>query len=480
MVVISIGLEMVLLLWTLGEYIAAKRSGQAFSSLLPQFLWPIGRKLAAWRELPEKKKETHKVYQILTQLTGPEEADTLFYQYRCKRWGMLIGVILLCNAVWAGWQLWLKTEPQRLDLVQVRPSYGEGDQRQQVTVIVDGLESQVQETFSLLIPEQSITEEQAKEQLNQAVQYIQTYLEGRLIYEDIELPTGWQDVSFFYETLSPQLVLDNGDWVGELKQERQEIQIQVTAAIGGMQQSVPVRLWSAALSDLTAQDQLEQIASNLAEGLYTNEQTVTLPGETQSGEKLTWYQEKDSVDSILLLMLVLLPAIALWKQDQEYQKIIKEREQRIRHVYPEFINELVILVGAGLSLPAAWRRIGMDYQNQREEGKPINPLYEEVYRESQALGAGSSMREVLEQFSLRIRLREARRFAVLLTQNLKRGDAFLISRLRELNQEAWDMRKRQVRKQSEEADTKLLLPLILMLVVILIIVLSPAIISMQG
>ena len=231
---------------------------------------------------------------------------------------------------------------------------------------------------------------------------------------------------------------------------------------------------------MTAQDQLEQIASNLEEGLYTNEQTVTLPGETQSGEKLTWYQERDSVDSILLLMLVLLPAIALWKQDQEYQKIIKEREQRIRHVYPEFINELVILVGAGLSLPAAWRRIGMDYQNQREEGKPINPLYEEVYRESQALGAGSSMREVLEQFSLRIRLREARRFAVLLTQNLKRGDAFLISRLRELNQEAWDMRKRQVRKQSEEADTKLLLPLILMLVVILIIVLSPAIISMQG
>ena len=42
------------------------------------------------------------------------------------------------------------------------------------------------------------------------------------------------------------------------------------------------------------------------------------------------------------------------------------------------------------------------------------------------------------------------------------------------------MRKRQVRKQSEEADTKLLLPLILMLVVILIIVLSPAMISMQG
>jgi len=48
-----------------------------------------------------------------------------------------------------------------------------------------------------------------------------------------------------------------------------------------------------------------------------------------------------------------------------------------------------------------------------------------------------------------------------------------------LNQEAWDMRKKQVREKTEEADTKLLLPLMLMLIVILIIVLSPAMISMK-
>ena len=158
---------------------------------------------------------------------------------------------------------------------------------------------------------------------------------------------------------------------------------------------------------------------------------------------------------------------------------MKDRQQKIQHVYPEFINELVILVGAGLSLPAAWKRIGQDYQKKRQEGYEINPLYEEIYRESKELESGSSMREVLEEFTVQIRFKEARRFAILLVQNLKRGDAFLISRLKELNQEAWEIRKKQVRAKSEEADTKLLIPLMLMLVVILIIVLAPAMITMH-
>ena len=89
------------------------------------------------------------------------------------------------------------------------------------------------------------------------------------------------------------------------------------------------------------------------------------------------------------------------------------------------------------------------------------------------------MREVLEEFTVQIRFKEARRFAILLVQNLKRGDAFLISRLKELNQEAWEIRKKQIRAKSEEADTKLLIPLMLMLVVILIIVLAPAMITMH-
>ena len=221
------------------------------------------------------------------------------------------------------------------------------------------------------------------------------------------------------------------------------------------------------------------LTKKVQEGEFLTESKLVLPKETEIGEEIQWIEKEEPKEVIWILLGSILLLFALWKQDWEYKQVLKRREQHIRQVYPEFINELVILIGAGLSLPAAWRRIGQDYQSKRSEKGELNPLYEEVYRESKELDAGVPMREILEEFSSRIRLKEARRFAVMMVQNIKRGDAFLVSRLKELNQEAWEIRKKQVREKTEEADTKLLLPLMLMLVVILIIVLSPAMITMQ-
>ena len=141
----------------------------------------------------------------------------------------------------------------------------------------------------------------------------------------------------------------------------------------------------------------------------------------------------------------------------------------------EYLSGETMSRALGISRAGVWKAI----EALRQEGYEINPLYEEIYRESKELESGSSMREVVEEFTVQIRFKEARRFAILLVQNLKRGDAFLISRLKELNQEAWEIRKKQIRAKSEEAETKLLIPLMLMLVVILIIVLAPAMITMH-
>ena len=60
-----------------------------------------------------------------------------------------------------------------------------------------------------------------------------------------------------------------------------------------------------------------------------------------------------------------------------------------------------------------------------------------------------------------------------MNQNLRRGDENLLLRLNELTEEVWEKRKKEVREKTEEADTKLLIPLMMMLAVILIIVLAP-------
>lgn len=152
----------------------------------------------------------------------------------------------------------------------------------------------------------------------------------------------------------------------------------------------------------------------------------------------------------------------------------------MRIAYPEVINRFVILLGAGLSTQRAWTKITDDYLEKRKglEGT-IQPIYEEMQIASLQMQNGTSPKEALEQFAARVKVKEIRQFISVLSQNLKRGDEFIITHLRELNTQAWELRKKYVQEKSEEVDSKLLIPMMLMLVVILIVVLAPAIMTMQ-
>ena len=92
---------------------------------------------------------------------------------------------------------------------------------------------------------------------------------------------------------------------------------------------------------------------------------------------------------------------------------------------------------------------------------------------------GMAPQEALREFGRRSGCQELRQLANMLCRNLRRGDEFLLEHLKELNNSAWEEHKKQVKIQSEEADTKLLIPMMIMMVVVLIIVLTPALLSMH-
>jgi hypothetical protein len=66
------------------------------------------------------------------------------------------------------------------------------------------------------------------------------------------------------------------------------------------------------------------------------------------------------------------------------------------------------------------------------------------------------------------------RLCTLLQQNLKKGNAAILDRLREEADRASRERLQNSRKLGEEASTKLLIPMVLMLLVIMIIIIIPA------
>ena len=109
-----------------------------------------------------------------------------------------------------------------------------------------------------------------------------------------------------------------------------------------------------------------------------------------------------------------------------------------------------------------------------------DPLTEEVEVTRIQIRNGMPLQEALQEFGGRIPNADIRKLAGMLSRNLRRGDDYLLDRLTELNQNAWESYRKEVRIRSEETETKMLLPMILLLLVVLLLVMAPAMLTFRG
>ncbi|HHX96227.1 MAG TPA: type II secretion system F family protein [Clostridia bacterium] len=178
-------------------------------------------------------------------------------------------------------------------------------------------------------------------------------------------------------------------------------------------------------------------------------------------------------DPYLLFLGVLVLAAIFGGLDYELKKMTSSRRLRICLDFPDFLNQLILLLNAGLTISNAWQKIV--HHNQKE-----SPLYREVRQVGYELEQNKTLTVALEDFARRCRVPEITRFTAVLLQNLKKGNAELVPVLRLQANECWLMRKNTAQRLGEEASTKLLLPMMLMLIAILLIVAAPAILALRN
>ena len=87
---------------------------------------------------------------------------------------------------------------------------------------------------------------------------------------------------------------------------------------------------------------------------------------------------------------------------------------------------------------------------------------------------GIPERTAYEGFGKRTGIREYVRLSTFLLQNLKKGSTTLLGQLQEETRAAEELRMQNARKLSEEAATKLLLPMVLLLVIVMVMIMVPA------
>jgi tight adherence protein C len=180
----------------------------------------------------------------------------------------------------------------------------------------------------------------------------------------------------------------------------------------------------------------------------------------------------DKLDTSYTVFASAVLLTVFYAPDRELDERIKKRNFYIQYDFPDFLNKLVLLINAGMTIPRAWEKIVHDRKN-------MTPLYEELNITYLEIRNGKAELAAYEDFARRCRMKEITKFITIVIQNLRKGNGELVPLLKLQSNECWQLRKNMAKKLGEEASTKLVLPLMIMFVGILVIVILPAVLQLK-
>lgn len=197
-------------------------------------------------------------------------------------------------------------------------------------------------------------------------------------------------------------------------------------------------------------------------------------GEVAVGTK----EDAGSVFKWIIAGALFLPLAVVIAKRQEKEQERKKREEECMTAYPQLITKLTLYIGAGLSLRGAWERLAADYRGKTETPGKTDPVEEEVLLLVGELKNGTSEAKAYEEFGRRIGMKPYLRCASLLVSQLQKGSGILRKSLEGEVRLAWELYREQVTKKGEEAQTKLLFPMMGMLFLVMALIMIPAFFAM--
>lgn len=157
--------------------------------------------------------------------------------------------------------------------------------------------------------------------------------------------------------------------------------------------------------------------------------------------------------------------------DTTLQSKINERREKIKREFPEFVNKMVLLVNAGMTIPKIWEKIVL-------ENTKDTPLQAELFQTYQDMKNGMGEVEAIDTFGRRCRVKEIMKFTTVISNSMKKGGAELVGTLMQQSRECWDMRCNQAKESGAKLSSKLLIPTFMVFLALILVVMAPAMMMM--
>lgn len=414
-----------------------------------------------------------------------QEIEREVVLFRCKQFSIGIVAVFLC--LLCSFTLSMKQEREEQSLWITRNSVGKGEKQVPIQLEKEGEGEKTE--YVLTVGEQQYTREQWEQQLEKAKRYVEkTMLGDNHSFDCVQSPLVFQKrmpdsaIKITYTPKEHKWIEDTGD----VRLEGVGEEGVITEVIVGFQYqeekvevSYPIRLLPKEKTEEERQYEtaIEQLKQEEQKNPY--EEKVKLPDKI--GDYLLHLSKKDNGNKKGILLLFLFAgSFYVIRLEESMKEKEKERIEQLLKDYPEFIHQLVLLLGAGMTLKGVFIKIAKNYEQRKNvESIPIRYLYEEVLLAVYEFQAGISEEAVYRNFGMRVGIPIYKKVVELLIQNLKKGTGDLLFMLQREENAALEMRKEQAKRLGEEAGTKMLLPMIVLMGVVLLFVLYPAMIQFQ-
>lgn len=367
-----------------------------------------------------------------------------------------------------------------------RREYGNGNYTVSLTAKTDEYDYG---NVALEVEERKLTKSEYNRMIDEADKYIEANILGEndsLDHIDTEMNL-LTDISGYpfdirWESSDYMLIRNDGEF-GELEAEQngEEVILKAIVAYGEIEheKEYPIVVFPHRLSqDQIMQKELHDIIKK--ENENTAETGFLKLPDSIGGAEIEWAETREPLVAIVILGLFF-TVIAVWiGTDKDLKGKCEERDRQLLSEYSEFVSKLQLLLSSGLTIRGVLERMAGDYKKNKRKGGNSKYVYEELLLCVRKMQDGMNEAACYEFFGNRCGLLNYKKLASLLMQNLRKGNEGLIVALAQEANTAFEERKAVARRMGEEAQTKLLFPMVIMLGIVMVIIMIPAYMSFGG
>lgn len=418
----------------------------------------------------------------LEKIYEPKEADhklELFRKRHLLYYGVLgsVGVLLLViGGVYALQHSGAMTTIKR-------PAYYENSKHVRVQVESRYADYTQKKGLDLVVKPEILSKDKSEKLFNQSEKELKKIILGKnkdfdqIIYP-LNLPKkeAKTKVKITWQSDDPDIIGNNGYVNTFIEDEKKKVKLVAKLEIGNYTKTVAYKFTvKREINTTNIEENMTAKIEAETKALSANQKGsyLFLPKKTASDIQLKWTAGKANFINLIIISVLATGLFLFFNRYKYAETHVKKKIIAIQQTFPEFVNQFLLLINAGLTPMLALNRIIEQYDVRKRIGREANPLYDALKRINEKVyeSNGDFFLE-FNEFAKKTGLKELLRFSSVLNETIKTGNDFY-EKLERESSLLWNSRKALAEEAGKVAETKLTLPLVILLGVLLMIVITP-------